>query len=254
MREQAMRTTGNTMLVTGGGSGIGRELAEAFHRAGNRVIVAGRRREALDEVAAANPGLETAVLDVADAAAVQAFAAELVRKHPELDVLVNNAGIMLDEDLTADPVDLAAAEATVATNLLGPIRLTAALLPHLRRRPGSAIVNVTSGLAFVPLARNPTYSATKAALHSYSQSLRQQLAGQVEVIEIVPPYVQTRLQGERNVNDPAAMPLDAFIAETLDILRRQPTPAEVCVERVKFLRNAEAEGRHDQAFQAMNSH
>jgi uncharacterized oxidoreductase len=249
-----MQMSGNTMLITGGGSGIGREFAEAFHRMGNRVIVAGRRREALDEVVAANPGMEAAALDVADPAAIQALAAGIVRTHPELNVLVNNAGVMLDEHLSADPVDLAAAEATVTTNLLGPIRLTAALLPHLRRRPGAAVVNVSSGLAFVPLAVTPTYCATKAALHSYSQSLRHQLTGQVEVVEIVPPYVQTHLQGDRQANDPAAMPLDAFIAETLEILKREPTPAEVCVERVGFLRNAEAEGRYGQAFQALNAH
>jgi uncharacterized oxidoreductase len=249
-----MRMSGNTMLITGGGSGIGRSLAEAFQRMGNRVIVAGRRREALDEVVGANPGMQAAVLDVADPAAVQTFAAGIVRTYPELDVLLNNAGVMRDENLTADPVDLAAAEATVTTNLLGPIRLTAALLPHLRRRPGAAVVNVSSGLAFVPLALTPTYCATKAALHSYSQSLRHQLAGQVEVVEIVPPYVQTHLQGARQANDPAAMPLDAFIAETLEILGREPTPAEVCVERVGFLRKAEAEGRYGQAFQTLNAH
>lgn len=247
-----MRISGSTILVTGGGSGIGRALAEGFHRRGGRVIVAGRRREALAAVTAACPGMAAAELDVADPADVARFAAEITAAHPALNVLVNNAGVMLDEDLTAEPVDLAAPEATVATNLLGPIRLTATLLPHLRRRTGSAVLNVTSGLAFLPLARTPTYCATKAALHAYSLSLREQLKGQVEVVEIAPPYVQTLLQGERQANDPAAMPLEDYIAETFALLEREPTPPEVLVERVKFLRFAEAEGRFEQAFTALN--
>ena len=167
-----MEMTGNTILVTGGGTGIGRALAEAFHARGNHVIVVGRRPKPLAEVTAANPGMASAVLDVADSGAIQAFAAGVAQDHPALNVLINNAGIMKVEDVLTEPVDLEVAEATVATNLLGPIRLTAALLPHLRGRPAAAVVNVTSGLAFVPRAVAPTYSATKAAMHSYSQSLR----------------------------------------------------------------------------------
>ena len=249
-----MNMSGNTILITGGGSGIGRGLAEGFHRLGNRVIIAGRRRQALEDVTAANPGMAAVELDVADPADIARFAAAVVEAHPALNVLVNNAGIMPDENLAAERVVTADAEATITTNLLGPIRLTAALLPHLRRQANSAVMNVTSGLAFVPLATAPTYSATKAALHSYSNSLRFQLKGQTEVIEIAPPYVQTPLQGERQMTDPRAMPLDDYIAETFAILQQQPTPQEVCVERVMFLRNAEAEGRYDQTFQALNAH
>lgn len=249
-----MRMSGNTLLITGGGSGIGRALAEAFHRLGNQVIVAGRRREALDEVVAANPGMAAVSFDATAAQTIAAFAQEVARAHPALNILLNNAGVMRDEDLAADPVDLAAAEETIATNLLGPIRLTAALLPHLRRQPNAVVMNVSSGLASLPLVTTPTYCATKAALHSWSQSLRAQLKGQVEVVEIVPPYVQTHLQGERQANDPAAMPLQAYIDETMSLLQQQPTPEEVLVERVKFLRNAEAEGRYAQAFAALNSH
>jgi uncharacterized oxidoreductase len=247
-----MKISGSTILVTGGGSGIGRALAEGFHRRGAQVIVAGRRRQALEEVVTACPGLAAAELDVADPADIARFAREVTRSHPRLNVLVNNAGVMVDEDLTVDPVDVAVAEATVTTNLLGPIRLTAALLPHLRQKDGAAVLNVTSGLASVPLARTPTYCATKAALHSYSLSLREQLKGRVEVVEVAPPYVQTHLQGERQANDPNAMPLEDYIAETFALLEQQPTPAEVLVERVKFLRFAEAEGRFDQTFKAIN--
>ena len=137
-----MNISGNTILITGGGSGIGRALAEAFHAKGNQVIVAGRRPGALDGTTAANPGMRTAVLDIEDRDAIPAFAARIAAEFPTLNVLVNNAGIMRRETLTASPVDLATTEATVATNLLGPIRLTAAFLPHLRRQPGAALVQI----------------------------------------------------------------------------------------------------------------
>ncbi len=196
-----MNMTGNTILITGGGSGIGRGLAEAFHAAGNRVIIAGRRPEPLAEVTAANPGMAFAVLDVADPAAIRAFAERVPQDHPALNVLVNNAGIMKAEDVLTEPFDLLDCEATVATNLLGPIRLTAALLPHLRRQKAAAMVNVTSGLAFVPRADTPTYSATKAAMHSYTQSLRFLLRDTpVQVIELAPPLVATDLTPGQRAN------------------------------------------------------
>jgi uncharacterized oxidoreductase len=140
----------------------------------------------------------------------------------------------------------------VATNLLGPIRLTAALLPHLQKQPSAAIVNVSSGLAFVPLSFTPTYCATKAAIHSYSQSLRYQLkATPVEVIELAPPYVQTHLMA--GAEDPRAMPLNDFIKEVMEIFKTQPTPTEIVVERAKGLRNAERENRYEGTFAGMNA-
>lgn len=240
-----MNPSGNTMLITGGTSGIGRRLAEEFHRAGNSVIIAGRRRALLDEVIAGCPGMAGYVLDVEDAAAVDQFAGEVVDRHPALNILVNNAGIMREEALTGRR-DLADAEATIVTNLLGPIRLTNALIDHLIAAPNAAIVNVTSGLAFVPLPRTPTYCATKAALHSYTLSLRDRLHGQVEVIELVPPGVQTDLTPGQAEN-PTFMPLDRFIAEVMALFHQQPTPAEICVDQVRFLRDAEAQGRFAQA-------
>ena len=189
-----MKITGNTMLITGGGSGIGRGLAEQFHALGNQVIIAGRRRQLLEETAAQNAGMRFIALDVGDADSIAAAAAKLAKEYPALNVLVNNAGIMRQENLHAQPSDLADAEATVRTNLLGPIRLTAALLGQLRRQPYSAVMNVSSGLAFVPLVYTPTYCATKAAIHSYTQSLRYQLKGtSTEVLELIPPYVATEL-------------------------------------------------------------
>jgi uncharacterized oxidoreductase len=161
-----MKLTGNTILITGGGSGIGRGLAEQLHKLGNQVIIAGRRKQALDETTGANPGMKSLPLDIEDSAGIRTFAAEATAKFPTLNVLVNNAGIMRPENLIAQQPDLADAEAIVTTNLLGPIRMTAALLPHLQKRPNAVIVNVSSGLAFLPLALTPTYCATKAALHS----------------------------------------------------------------------------------------
>jgi uncharacterized oxidoreductase len=246
-----MRMTGNTMLITGGGSGIGRALAEAFHARGNRVIIAGRRAAPLDEVAAANPGMRATVLDIADTAAIRGFAERLTADEPALNVVIHTAGIMRAEALRDGAIG--DAEETVATNLLGPIRLTAALLPLLAAQPRAAIVTVSSGLAFVPRASTPTYSATKAAIHSYTQALRYQLRDTaVQVIELIPPYVRTGLMGPRQANDPNAMPLDDFIAETLDILTRAPDATEVIVERVKAQRFAEARGGYDAFFTQFN--
>lgn len=246
-----MRMTGNTILITGGGTGIGRALAERLHALGNRVIIAGRRQEALDAVAAANPGMRTTTLDVADPAAIDRVRTELERDAPELNVLINNAGMAAGEDWTGGAPDPAVAEATVATNLLGPIRLTAALLPRLQAAEGAAVVNVSSGLAFVPLVAWPTYSATKAALHSWSVSLREQLAGSVEVIEIAPPAVRTELTPGQSAN-PEYLPLEAYADEVMELWSADPTPREVLVERVGFLRHAEREGRFDEALRVVN--
>jgi uncharacterized oxidoreductase len=246
-----MNPTGNTILITGGGSGIGRGLAEALHRLGNTVIIAGRRQAALDEVTAANPGMQSLRLDVASQEDVRACAATVAARFPTLNVLVNNAGIMRAENLLDQPADLADAEATIATNLLGPIRLTAALLPQLRRQPRATIINVSSGLAFVPLALTPTYSATKAAIHAYSESLRYQLQGTpVEVLELVPPYVQTDLMG--GAEDPRAMPLADFIEEAVGILTTRPDAKEITVQRVQPLRHAERNGAYDATFKGLN--
>ena len=237
-----MKTTGNTILITGGGSGIGRGLAEAFHKLGNKVIIAGRRKDALDQTTSANPGMTSISLDIDDPTAILAFAKKIVAEHPALNVLINNSGIMRLEDLVNHPEDLSVPEATITTNLLGPIRLTSALLPHLAKQSDAVVVNVTSGLAFAPLAFAPVYSATKAALHSWTESLRYQLRRTgTQVIELVPPYVQTELTGPQQTNDPMAMPLKDFIAESMQIFQTQPDIVEVLVENVKPQRFA-AEG------------
>jgi uncharacterized oxidoreductase len=232
-------------------SGIGRALAEAFHVLGNQVIIAGRRKQVLDETVAANPGIKPLVLDIENTDAIRAFAAQLAKDYPALNAVVHNAGIMHMEDLQRGGV--ADAEAIVTINLLGPIRLTAALLPLLLAQPRSTIMTVSSGLAFVPMAPTPTYCATKAAIHSYSQSLRYQLRDtSVQVLELIPPYVQTELMGSRQANDPNAMPLKDFIAETINILHTSPDATEICVERVMPLRFAEANGGYDAFFKNFN--
>jgi uncharacterized oxidoreductase len=245
-----MQMSGNTILITGGGSGIGRALAEAFHNLGNQVIIAGRRRQVLDDAVATNPGMKGVVLDIESAANIGTFAAQLTKDYPPLNAVIHNAGIMRPEILkngaTAD------AEAMITTNLLGTIRLTAALLPHLLQQPHAMLMTVTSGLAFVPLALTPTYCATKAALHSYTESLRYQLKDtSIQVLELAPPYVQTELMGPHQAVDPRAMPLKDFIDETMSILKNSPDANEICVERVKPLRFA-ARGDHEGFFKTFN--
>jgi uncharacterized oxidoreductase len=243
-----MNLTGNTILITGGGSGIGLALAREFHQRGNTVIIAGRRQSALDAATAANPGMHSLVLDTSDPTSIASAVAKLTADFPNLNAVLNNAGIMRPEDLkqgaTAD------AEAIIATNLLGPIRLTAALMPHLLKQPSATILNVSSGLAFVPLSMTPTYCATKAALHSYTQSLRYQLKDTaIKVLEIIPPWVATELMGVVP-DDPRAMPLDAFIAETMQLLSTDAD--EICVKNVMFLRGAAATGKENEIFKTFN--
>jgi len=246
-----MKTSGNTILITGGGSGIGAALAHRFHDAGNTVIVAGRRSEALEAACEGRPNLHALTLDVESADGVADFASRLLAAHPNVNVLVNNAGIMRFEALDTKR-DLTDAEATIATNLLGPIRLIDALIEHLAATPDSAIVNLTSGLAFVPLVTTPTYSATKAALHSYTVALRAALEGRVEVIELAPPGVQTDLtpgQAQR----PHYQPLEAFADEVMALFGGTPTPREVLVERVRAFRNAERNGNFDETLSQLTS-
>jgi uncharacterized oxidoreductase len=230
-----MKTTGNTIFITGGGSGIGRALAEALHKAGNKVIISGRRAHALEATTAANPGMKSVVLDIESPESIAEVAKKLVAENPMLNVLINNAGIMKPDDVSGE-LDDAVLTSTIQTNLYGPLRMTSALLPHLKAQPTAAVINVTSGLAFVPLAMTAVYSSTKAALHSYTQSLRFKLREtSVKVLELAPPYVQTELMGDQQKTDPRAMPLDEYIAEVMTLLAGDND--EILVERVKMLRN-----------------
>jgi len=227
-----MNLTGNTIFITGGGSGIGRALAEALHKRGNKVIISGRRKGHLEAVVTANPGIEAIELDIADPDNIKAVAQKLIREHPNLNVLINNAGIM-EPDQAAGIIDDKLLASTVTTNLLGPIRLTSALVDHLKSRRGVILYN-TSVLAFVPLAVTAVYSATKAALHSYALSQRFLLRGSgVRVLEMAPPWVRTALMNSQEAEQ--AMPLDQFISETLDALGTDAE--EILVEAARPLRS-----------------
>ncbi len=246
-----MNLTGNTILVTGGGSGIGEALAQRFHDRGNTVIIAGRRKEVLDRAIAGRPDMHALTLDIESTEGVADFAARLLAAYPALNVLINNAGIMRFEPLDRSR-DLADAEATITTNLLGPIRLTNALIDHLVTKPNATIINMTSGLAFVPLTTTPTYNATKAALHSYTIAMREALKGKVEVVEIAPPAVQTGLTPGQETRA-GYQPLEEFADEVMALFGTQPTPKEILVERVGFLRFAESQGRFDQTVTQLNA-
>ncbi len=228
-----MQMTGNTILITGGTSGIGRALAEAFHALGNKVIIAGRRQALLDEVSAAHPGIDGVALDIADAADIDRVAAELIVRYPTLNVLINNAGIMPFDD-PSTTINDAVSRRILDTNLLGPIRLTSALVEHLKAQPRATIIHNTSVLAYVPIATNAVYSASKAALHSYALSQRFMLKdSSVTVQEIAPPWVDTDLV--KKSGDPRAMPLDAFITETMKGLATEAP--EVFVEGIRAMRD-----------------
>src|ERR1700738_2541295 len=228
-----MKLTENTIFIAGGGTGIGRGLAEPLHKLGNKVIISGRRKEHLNATTKANPGMESVELDISDPASIDAVTKKLIADYPALNVLVNNAGIMLIDDATAR-IDAQLLTSTITTNLLGPIRLTSALIEHLKKRPNATVIYNTSALAFVPLALTAVYSSTKAALHSYVLSQRYKLkATSVSVLEIAPPWVQTDLLNSRE--EPRAMPLKEFLEETIKVLGTDAE--EILVEQAKPFRN-----------------
>jgi len=246
----AMKTTGNTIFFTGGTSGIGLELARRFRDLGNTVIISGRRKDLLDQLAATDQ-LEGVLLDVADPASIAAAFADVTARH-DVNVLITMAGIMQSENLQ-DPAHLATSEAIVDINLLGTIRTITTFLPYLQQQADPVVMTVSSGLAFVPLALTPTYNATKAAVHSYTQSLRLQLAEtNLQVIELVPPAVQTNLMNGA-APDPTWMPLDEFADETITLLQQHPDAEEILVDRVHFLRAAERENRYPEVVAALNA-
>ncbi|OJF15463.1 SDR family oxidoreductase [Couchioplanes caeruleus] len=248
-----MNISGNTVFIPGATSGIGLALALALQERGNTVIVGGRRTALLERIAAEHPGIDTAQIDTADAASIEAAAARVLARHPRLNVLITMAGIMRVEDWHRPESFLADAEQVLTTNVLGPIRLIGAFIGHLQTRPDATIVTVSSGLAFTPLRATPSYNASKAAIHMLSESIRLQLADtSVSVVELVPPAVRTSLLPGHENSD-AAMPLDEFVGEVVGLLEREPEATEIQVERVKFLRYGEARGDYDQVVAALNA-
>lgn len=228
-----MHLTGNTVFITGGGSGIGRALAEQLHRRGNKVIIGGRRKEHLAKTIESNPGMESLEIDVTSRQSVADAIQYLISNHPDLNVLINNAGIMqIDDAATAINEDLLVS--TVETNLVGTIRLTGSLIEHLKTRPSATVMIVSSVLGFTPMAMTSVYCSTKAALHSYAQSLRFKLRKTpVSVLEIIPPWVRTELLNSSE--ELRAMPLAEFIEGTMKSLETDAD--EIMVPRAAYLRS-----------------
>ncbi|ABR88688.1 short-chain dehydrogenase/reductase SDR [Janthinobacterium sp. Marseille] len=249
-----MKITGNTILISGGTSGIGRALAEAFYDRGNRVIITGRRQVLLDEITAARPGLVGLQLDVNDASSLSRFSVQLHEQFPQLNVLIANAGISHAEDMASDSWTTDNAEAIVQTNILGVLRMAAVALPLLKHKPDATFMATSSALAFVPRADFPVYCASKAFLHSWLQSLRHQMRHfPIEVLELSPPYVQTALTGGQQLHDPRAMPLSDYMTEVLQMLEKGHTPhGEILLKQDLARRRAERDGRYDDIFAAMN--
>jgi uncharacterized oxidoreductase len=248
-----VKISGNTIFIPGSTSGIGLALALALHAKGNVVIVGGRRTELLSQITDEHPGLDTVQVDTTDPESIDAAAQLVLTTHPDLNVLITMAGVMHVEDWHQPASFLDSAESVITTNLLGPIRLIAAFVEHLQTRKSASIVTVSSGLAWAPLKITPTYNATKAAIHMLSESIRMQLADtSVEVLELEPPLVATELLPGQSESE-AAMPLDDFVSEVMEILETQPRVTEIQVERVKFLRYGEVHGEYDEVVAALNA-
>jgi short-subunit dehydrogenase involved in D-alanine esterification of teichoic acids len=247
-----MNISGNTIFIPGATSGIGLAMALRLQDRGNTVIVGGRREDRLTAIATEHPGIHTVRIDTTDADSIDEASRAVISEHPELNVLITMAGVMRAEDWSTPAGFLSTAEETVTTNILGPIRLIAAFIEHLRAQPAATIMTVSSGLAFAPLRVTPTYNASKAAIHMLSESLRLQFEGSsVSVLELEPPAVRTPLMPGHEDNE-SAMPLDEFIDEVMALIETQPDATEIQVERVKFLRYAEVRGDYDQVVATLN--
>lgn len=244
-----MNRAGNTIFITGGSSGIGRALAHRWHDLGNKVIVVGRRRDALEETVEGRPGMMFYELDVDDSDAITSVTRRLVAEHPDLNILVSCAGIS-GAEVPTTARNLSRAEKMVETNFLGPVRVIDALVDHLKGRPAAAIVVVSSGTGFVPYPAAPTYSASKAALHSYTVSLRALLRDALQVIEIIPPQVATDLM-EGLKDSPYSVPLEKFADDVMALLVAQPSADEIIVDEVKPFRFAERDGKIREIVNAM---
>jgi uncharacterized oxidoreductase len=248
-----MKISGNTIFIPGATSGIGLALARQLQAKGNTVIVGGRRAELLKRIANEQPGIDTVQIDTADAASIAAATKQVLATHPGLNVVVAMAGIMNIEDWHHPESFLSSAESVITTNVLGPIRLIAAFIEHLRAQPDTTIITVSSGLAFAPLKVTPSYNASKAAIHMLSESIRLQLADtSVKVVELEPPAVRTGLLPGQEDSD-FAMPLEEFVTEVVELLENQPDANEIQVERVKFLRYGEARGDYDKVVEVLNA-
>ncbi|AHJ73843.1 SDR family oxidoreductase [Kosakonia sacchari] len=249
-----MNISGNTILITGATSGIGRALAEALYARGNQVIITGRRKALLDDVTRNNPGMAGFPLDVDDEKSLNVLVKRVSSQFPRLNVLIANAGISGKEDFAEGNPNTEMAQAIVTTNILGVIRTVAAFLPMIRHQPAATLLATSSALAFVPRTDFPTYCASKAFLHTWLVCLRHQLRHiPVEVLELSPPYVQTTLTGAEQATDPRAMALPAYISEVMSMIECGDHPGgELVLERDKHRRWAEKDGTFATLFATMN--
>jgi len=229
-----MDINNRTVLIVGGTSGIGLGLARRFVSAGSTVVVGGRDTGRVAD-------LETVAIDVVDPESIVRARDQVLANHPGLDLVVTMSGVMIVEDLR-DPAHISQAETTINVNLLGTIRVIDAFTPHLIERGSGDIITVTSGIGFLPFPLMPTYGASKAGVHSYTESLRAHLDGTgVNVTELVPPAVANA--GQEKLN-PAALPLDDFLDEVIALLSVTPTPSEIVVKAAERLRWAERDGTY----------
>jgi uncharacterized oxidoreductase len=225
-----MQTTGNTILITGGTSGIGLAFAEEFLRSGNKVIICGRRQNRFAQIEEKNPGIVTYVSDVADSKDREALADQVISNYPDVNVLINNAGVQLLTDLTK-PVNLTRVNSEVETNFIAPIHLSSLFAQHFATKKEAAIINISSHLAFVPLCFMPVYCATKAAIHSLTLSLRHQLKNtSIKVFEIAPPAVDTELGSDRRedkTKSHGGLPVNDFIGEAMEAIKNDILEAPI---------------------------
>jgi uncharacterized oxidoreductase len=249
-----MKTRGNIVLITGGATGIGFALAAAFSKAGNTVIICGRRENKLKEARARLPQIETLVCDVSKRSGRESLYRLAKEKHPDLNILVNNAGVQKMVDLTRGARDLLQGEDEIATNFVAPVHLSALCVPLLSRQKTAAIINVSSGLGFVPIAAMPVYCATKAGVHSFTVSLRHQLSDtSIKVFEIVPPMVDTDLGRDTNEEPESGyrgIPPSQLATETMRALRKDDF--EILIGESKDL-VARSRSEPEKAFTDMNN-
>lgn len=225
-----MQLNGNTVLITGGTSGIGFAFAEKFHQAGSKVIITGRREDRLKEIEKKYPGIVVKTSDAADQNQREALAKWVIENYPEINILINNAGIQLLTDLKK-PVDLTRVRQETEINFIAPIHFSSLFTQHLAAKKDAAIINISSGLAFVPIAIMPVYCATKAAIHSLTLSLRYQLKNTpVKVFEIVPPSVDTELGSDRRedkTQSHGGMPVGEFIEQAMHAIENNVQEAPI---------------------------
>jgi uncharacterized oxidoreductase len=248
-----VKTDGNTILITGGATGIGLSLTKIFVETGNEVVICGRRREKLNEAKEQLPGIHVRACDISGAAERKSLVDWTLARFGRLNVLVNNAGIQQQIDFRKGTADFSADENEIDINLAAPVHLSALLLPHLMQQPEAAILNITSGLGFAPVAIMPVYCATKAAMHSFTLSLRHQLKDtSVKVYEIIPPTVDTELDRGARANrgqTDRGIKTEEVVAATMEALAHDVY--EAAIGRAQFLRE-ESRKQPDQLFKAMN--